>query len=38
MDADGTIRLCGGGAGQAADELFMTLAPTSDQEVTTDDN
>jgi len=27
MDADGTIRLYGGGAGQAADELFLTLTP-----------
>jgi hypothetical protein len=29
MDADGTIRLYGGGAGQKPDELFLTLTPVA---------
>lgn len=29
MDDDGTIRLYGGGIGQAADELFLTLKPAA---------
>jgi hypothetical protein len=31
MDADGTIRLYGGGLGQKPGELFLTLVPVEDQ-------